>query len=117
MAELVHSAKNFMNAKDAIIAKKRKRVEKVETNTTRQSEQVRDTWSNPPTLQQVVMSFSEKAMWILWLHRNRIVFGNTRLQQILLDETLARAAKVAYFVSNGNQNTIRKKIQVRWLNP
>ena len=27
MAELVHSAQNFMNAKDAIIAKKRKRVE------------------------------------------------------------------------------------------
>ena len=27
MAELVHSAQNFMNAKDAIIAKNRKRVE------------------------------------------------------------------------------------------
>ena len=27
MAELVHSAQNFMNAKDAIIAKKRKRAE------------------------------------------------------------------------------------------
>ena len=27
MAELVHSAQNFMNAKDAIIAKKRKKVE------------------------------------------------------------------------------------------
>ncbi|XP_065638665.1 uncharacterized protein LOC136071377 [Quercus suber] len=39
MAELVHSAQNFMNAEDAIIAKKRKRVEKVEANTMRQSEQ------------------------------------------------------------------------------
>ncbi|XP_065618257.1 uncharacterized protein LOC136062732 [Quercus suber] len=39
MAELVHSAQNFMNAEDAIIAKKRKRVEKVEANTSRQSEQ------------------------------------------------------------------------------
>ncbi|XP_065624395.1 uncharacterized protein LOC136065302 [Quercus suber] len=29
MAELVHSAQNFMNAEDAIIAKKRKRVEKI----------------------------------------------------------------------------------------
>ena len=32
MAELVHSAQNFMNAEDAIIAKKRKRTEKMETN-------------------------------------------------------------------------------------
>ena len=30
MAELVHSAQNFMNAKDTIIAKKRKRTEKGE---------------------------------------------------------------------------------------
>ncbi|XP_065617151.1 uncharacterized protein LOC136062241 [Quercus suber] len=39
MAELVHSAQNFMNVEDAIIAKKRKRVEKVEANPMRQSEQ------------------------------------------------------------------------------
>nr|POF19783.1 hypothetical protein CFP56_24780 [Quercus suber] len=39
MAELVHSDQNFMNVEDAIIAKKRKRVEKVEANTMRQSEQ------------------------------------------------------------------------------
>ncbi|XP_065621907.1 uncharacterized protein LOC136064280 [Quercus suber] len=39
MAELVHLAQNFMNAEDAIIAKKRKRVEKVEANPPRQSEQ------------------------------------------------------------------------------
>ena len=39
MAELVHSAQNFMNAEDAIIAKKRKRVEKMEVNPTRHSEQ------------------------------------------------------------------------------
>ena len=57
------------------------------------------------------------AMWILWLHRNSIVFSKTRPQQSLLDETLARAAEIAYLVSNGNQNTIRNKIQVRWLNP
>lgn len=56
------------------------------------------------------------AMWILWLHRNSIVFSKTRPQQSLLDETLARAAEIAYLVSNGNQNTIRNKIQVRWLN-
>ena len=30
MAELVHSAQNFMNAEDAIIAKKRKRTERME---------------------------------------------------------------------------------------
>ena len=45
------------------------------------------------------------------------MFGKTRPQQSLLDETLARAAEIAYLVSNGNQNTIRNKIQVRWLNP
>ena len=39
MAELVHSAQNFMNAEDAIIAKKRKRVEKMEANPTHHSEQ------------------------------------------------------------------------------
>ncbi|XP_065629979.1 uncharacterized protein LOC136067698 [Quercus suber] len=39
MAELVHSAQNFMNAEDAIIAKKRKRAERMETNPTRHSEQ------------------------------------------------------------------------------
>ena len=32
MAKLVHSAKNFMNAKDAIIAKKRKKVERMESD-------------------------------------------------------------------------------------
>ena len=32
MAELVYSAQNFMNAEDAIIAKKRKRAERVEAN-------------------------------------------------------------------------------------
>ena len=32
MAELVHSVQNFMNAEDAIIAKKRKRSERVEAN-------------------------------------------------------------------------------------
>ena len=32
MAELVHSAQNFMNAEDAIIAKKRKRSERIEGN-------------------------------------------------------------------------------------
>ena len=32
MTELVHSAQNFMNAEDAIIAKKRKRAERTEAN-------------------------------------------------------------------------------------
>ena len=39
MAELVHSAQNFMNAEDAIIAKKRKRSERVEANPSRHPEQ------------------------------------------------------------------------------
>ena len=34
MAKLVHSAQNFMNAEDAIIAKKRKRAERMEVNPT-----------------------------------------------------------------------------------
>ena len=32
MAEFVHSAQNFMNAEEAIIAKKRKRAERTEVN-------------------------------------------------------------------------------------
>ena len=40
MAELVHSAQNFMNAEDAIIAKKRKRAERMDANPPRHSEQV-----------------------------------------------------------------------------
>ena len=39
VAELVHSTQNFMNAKDAIIAKKRKRVERTEANPMRHAEQ------------------------------------------------------------------------------
>ena len=39
MAELVHSTQNFMNAEDAIIAKKRKRSERMDGNPGRQSEQ------------------------------------------------------------------------------
>ena len=39
MAELVHSAQNFMNADDAIIAKKRKRAERIKANPMRHSEQ------------------------------------------------------------------------------
>ena len=34
MAELVHSTQNFMNAEDAIIAKKRKRAKRIEANST-----------------------------------------------------------------------------------
>ena len=39
MAELIHSTQNFMNAKDAIIAKKRKRAERTKTNPIRHAEQ------------------------------------------------------------------------------
>ena len=39
MAELVHSPQNFMNAEDTIIAKKRKRVERMEANPMCHSEQ------------------------------------------------------------------------------
>ena len=39
MAELVHSAQNFMNAEDAIIAKKRKRDERTEANPVRHTNQ------------------------------------------------------------------------------
>ena len=39
MAELGHLAQNFMNAEDAIIAKKRKRAERTEANPARHSEQ------------------------------------------------------------------------------
>ena len=38
MAELVHSAQNFMNAEDAIIAKKRKRAERMEADLPRHPE-------------------------------------------------------------------------------
>ncbi|XP_030930899.1 uncharacterized protein LOC115956740 [Quercus lobata] len=40
IAELVHSAQNFMNAEDAIIAKKRKRAKRMDANPTCHSEQV-----------------------------------------------------------------------------
>ena len=39
MAELVHSAQNFMNAEDAITAKKRKRVKRTEANPVRHTDQ------------------------------------------------------------------------------
>ena len=39
MAELVHSAQNFMNAEDAIITKKRKRAERMEAELPRHPEQ------------------------------------------------------------------------------
>ena len=39
MAELVHSTQNLMNAEDAIIAKKRKKAERMEANPARHFEQ------------------------------------------------------------------------------
>ena len=39
MVELIHSAQNFMNAEDAIIAKKRKRAERMEVDPLRHSNQ------------------------------------------------------------------------------
>ena len=39
MAELVHSSQNFMNAEDAIIAMKRKRAERMETDLPHHPEQ------------------------------------------------------------------------------
>ena len=38
MAELDHSTQNFMNAEDAIVAKKRKRAERTEANLMRHTE-------------------------------------------------------------------------------
>ena len=38
MVELIHSGQNFMNAKDAIIAKKKKRAERMEANLPRHPE-------------------------------------------------------------------------------
>ena len=38
IVELVHSAQNFMNAEDTIIAKKRKRSERIERNLSHHSE-------------------------------------------------------------------------------
>ena len=40
MAELVHSAQNFINAENVIITKKRKRAERMDANPTCHSEQV-----------------------------------------------------------------------------
>ena len=39
MAELVHLAQNFMNAEDAIIAKKKKKAERMEANLPRHAKQ------------------------------------------------------------------------------
>ena len=39
MAKLIHSTQNFMNSKDAIIAKKRKRAERMEADLPHHSEQ------------------------------------------------------------------------------
>ena len=39
MAELIHLAQNFMNAEDAIIAKKRKRSKRMDANPNRHPEQ------------------------------------------------------------------------------
>ena len=39
MVELIHSAQNFMNAEDAIIAKKRKRAKRGEANPVRGTDQ------------------------------------------------------------------------------
>ena len=39
MVELVHSTQNFMNAEDAIIAKKKKRAERTEANPVRHADQ------------------------------------------------------------------------------
>ena len=39
MAKLIHSAQNFMNVEDAIIAKKRKRAERMEVNPVRNTDQ------------------------------------------------------------------------------
>ena len=39
MVELIHSAQNFMNVEDVIIAKERKRAEKMEANLSRHPEQ------------------------------------------------------------------------------
>ena len=38
MAEFVRSTQNFMNVEDTIIAKKKKRAERIEANSTRHSE-------------------------------------------------------------------------------
>ncbi|KAK7820514.1 hypothetical protein CFP56_038741 [Quercus suber] len=46
------------------------------------------------------------AVWTLWLHCNSIVFGRLGPKRNLLDETLTRAAEVAYLGINGKQTLI-----------
>ena len=53
----------------------------------------------------------------LWLRRNNIVFGRTGQSSDLQDQSLARAAEVAYLGLSEKQSSGRTRIQVKWLPP
>ena len=57
------------------------------------------------------------AVWVLWLHRNNLVFGKSTTQKDLKAETLAKAAKMAYLGIIEKHVKAKTKIQVRWLPP
>ena len=57
------------------------------------------------------------AVWVLWLHRNNLVFGKSATQKDLKTETLAKATKMAYLGIIEKYVKSKTKIQVRWLPP
>lgn len=52
-------------------------------------------------------------VWVLWLHRNNLVFGKLTIQKDLKAETLAKAAEMAYLGIMEKHAKAKTKILVR----
>ena len=57
------------------------------------------------------------ALWTIWLHRNKIVFGRSHLQKDSKAEAVAKAAEFLHLGINGKQIRAKTKIQIRWHQP
>ena len=73
-----------------------------------------DTHSSSGIRWGIVFSFG---LWTLWLHRNRVLFRNERVQDNLKPTVLAKAVEFAYIGINEKLNTTHRSIQVRWTKP
>ena len=73
-----------------------------------------DTYSSSGIRWGILFSFG---VWILWLHRNRVLFRNERVQDNLKPSVLAKVVEFAYIGINEKLNTTHRSIQVRWTKP